>query len=187
MVGNRVLVLRKSRYRFWMLKVQNGQPRMRILAPEVAKKQCFLVIFRPFMCEMTSNLVWKAYEVCIYVCYKGFGWKCVVRDFYGFYKWNCMPILSLFFSGNADFLFFFDFWGFSWLLGMFRVPQTSCIPVSTSKEDLILVGRSVSRFPSTRSCQMKMAESAFWHFCPVKEVKIGVLVIFRWLLGRLCA
>ena len=47
-------------------------------------KNRFLVIFRPFMCGMTSNLVWKAYEVCIYVCWKGFGWKCVVRHFHGF-------------------------------------------------------------------------------------------------------
>ncbi len=42
MVGNGVLVLRKSRYRFWVLKVQNGQRRMRILAPEIAKKTVFL-------------------------------------------------------------------------------------------------------------------------------------------------
>lgn len=48
----------------------------------------------------------------------------------------------------------------------------------TSKGDLILVRRSISRFSSTRSCLVKMAESGFWHFCPVNEVKIGFLVIF---------
>ena len=86
-------------------------------------------------------------------------------------------ILSLFFSGNAVFPFFSILRASpdSWVYAVF---QTSCVPVSTSKGDLILVRRPISRFSSIRSCQMKTAESGFRHFCPVNEVKIGFLVIF---------
>ena len=36
-------------------------------------------------------------------------------------------------------------------------------------------------------CLVEMAESAFWHFCPIKEGKIGVLTISGPFMRRLAS